>query len=157
MNNAAKGFAGLSAAAVLAITLIIKPFEGREDSYVDPVGVWTSCYGHTGEGVVPGREYSDAECEALLRLDTLEREAQLLRYVRVPISDEIRASLISFVYNVGVGNFRSSTLLKKLNAGDYVGACNELTRWTYAGGERLAGLVRRREAERQLCLRGARP
>lgn len=156
MNNIAKGAVGLSMAGLLSITLLIKPHEGREDTYVDPVGIWTSCYGHTGADVTPGKVYTDAECEKLLYTDTQKRDSQLMSYVRVPINDEIRASLISFVYNVGVGNFARSTLLKKLNARDYVGACNELSRWTYAGGKQMAGLIRRREAERQLCLQGAR-
>ena len=65
-----------------------------------------------------------------------------------------RAALGSFVYNVGAGNFQSSTLLRKAKAGDLVGACNELPRWVYAKGQKLNGLVRRREAERQLCLEG---
>jgi lysozyme len=61
---------------------------------------------------------------------------------------------VSFAYNVGGGNYCGSTLVRKLNAGDTAGACNELTRWTRAKGIVLPGLVKRREAERQLCLQG---
>ena len=64
--------------------------------------------------------------------------------------------MIDFIYNAGEGNFANSTMLKKLNSGDVAGACNELKRWVYSGGQKLAGLVARREAERDLCLRGVK-
>ncbi len=70
------------------------------------------------------------------------------------LKPETRAALGSFTYNVGVGAFNSSTLLRKAKSGDLIGACNELTRWVYAGGRKLKGLVIRREAERELCLSG---
>jgi lysozyme len=64
-------------------------------------------------------------------------------------------AIVSFTFNVGEGNLRRSTLLRKLNAGDIVGACNELPRWNKAGGRVLPGLVKRRAEERALCLEGA--
>jgi lysozyme len=64
-----------------------------------------------------------------------------------------KISLVSFVFNLGVGNFRTSTLLKKINAGDDDGAAQELVRWIHAGGKALPGLVRRREAERTLFMK----
>ncbi|KPO22290.1 glycoside hydrolase family protein, partial [Escherichia coli] len=63
-------------------------------------------------------------------------------------------ALYSFVYNVGAGNFRTSTLLRKINQGDIKGACDQLRRWTYAGGKQWKGLMTRREIEREICLWG---
>jgi len=70
--------------------------------------------------------------------------------VKEPLSDDQTAALADFIYNLGAGNFRSSTLLRKLNAGDYAGAAAEFDKWDYAGGKELAGLLRRREAETTL-------
>lgn len=72
--------------------------------------------------------------------------------IKVNIPDYTRAALYSFTYNVGVGAFSRSTLLKKLNAGDQAGACNELKRWIYAGGVKWKGLMTRREVEKAVCL-----
>ncbi|WP_249974817.1 glycoside hydrolase family protein, partial [Escherichia coli] len=66
----------------------------------------------------------------------------------------MRGALYSFVYNVGAGNFRTSTLLRKINQGDIKGACDQLRRWTYAGGKQWKGLMTRREIEREICLWG---
>jgi lysozyme len=74
--------------------------------------------------------------------------------VRTYLPDTRRAALVSFAYNVGVTNLCGSTLVRKLNAGDTRGACNELSRWTRAKGIELPGLIKRREAERQMCLEG---
>jgi Phage-related lysozyme (muraminidase) len=71
-----------------------------------------------------------------------------------PLPDGVRVALTSFVYNVGPGSYGGSTPLRMLRAGDIRGACNQLPRWVYAGGKKLRGLERRREAERQICLSG---
>lgn len=75
------------------------------------------------------------------------------KYVKVKLTQNQFDALVSFVYNVGVGAFRTSTLLRKLNNGDYVGAAAEFKRWKFGGGKELPGLVRRRKAEEQLFLR----
>ncbi|WP_237451604.1 lysozyme, partial [Providencia rettgeri] len=72
--------------------------------------------------------------------------------IKVDIDDNTRAAIYSFVYNVGTGAFARSTMLKKLNAGDIAGACNELKRWTYAGGKEWKGLITRREIESAVCV-----
>ncbi|EAV5089941.1 lysozyme [Salmonella enterica] len=74
--------------------------------------------------------------------------------IKTSIPNNERAALYSFAYNVGAGTFARSTLLKKLNAGDQAGACNELKRWTYAGGKQWKGLVTRREIEHEVCTWG---
>lgn len=129
-------------------------FEGnRNEAYIDPVGIPTMCYGHT-QGVHMGQQLSDRECQQLLKEDLGKAFRVVDRYSDLPLPPTRRAALASFVYNVGPGAFQRSTLLRKLNAGDVRGACNELARWVYAGGKRLDGLVRRRAVELALCLYG---
>ena len=77
----------------------------------------------------------------------------MLKCTKVPLNQNQYDALVSFTYNVGVGAYCGSTLVRKLNQGDYTGACNELRRWVYAGGKRVQGLANRREAERSLCLK----
>lgn len=123
----------------------------RYQPYQDVVGVWTVCYGHAGKDIILGKTYTDAECDALLNQDLARVKAQVDPLIKVSIPESERAAFYSFAYNVGTGAFAKSTLLKKLNAGDQAGACNELKRWTYAGGKQWKGLVTRREIEREVC------
>ncbi|MGD9423989.1 lysozyme [Pantoea sp. NSTU24] len=127
--------------------------EGRVyEPYKDVAGVWTVCDGITGAGVVQGKHYTDRECDSLLWQRVRQVKAQVDPLVKVPLGEYQRAALYSFTYNVGIGSFSKSTLLKKLNAGDQEGACNELRRWVYAGGVKWKGLLNRREMEQSLCL-----
>ncbi|ENR5770046.1 lysozyme [Salmonella enterica] len=129
--------------------------EGRRYiPYRDVAGVLTVCDGHTGKDIIPGKRYTDAECDALLDKDLKRVKAQIDPLIKVSIPESERAAFYSFAYNVGTGAFARSTLLKKLNAGDHAGACNELKRWTYAGGRQWKGLVTRREIEREVCAWG---
>ncbi|EAY4418849.1 lysozyme [Salmonella enterica] len=129
--------------------------EGRRyEPYRDVVGVITVCDGHTGKDIVPGQHYTDAECDALLNQDLAQVAARIDPLIKASIPNSERAALYSFAYNVGAGAFARSTLLKKLNAGDQAGACNELKRWTYAGGKQWKGLVTRREIEHEVCTWG---
>ncbi|MEO0352603.1 MAG: lysozyme [Cyanobacteria bacterium P01_A01_bin.15] len=131
---------------------MIKSFEGlRLKAYQDAVGVWTIGYGTT-RGVRPGQEISEAQAEALLKSDLNRFERDVSQAVRVSINDNQFSALVSFTYNVGSGALRSSTLLRKLNSRDIYGAANEFPRWNRAGGRVLAGLTRRRNAERALFL-----
>ena len=144
---------GASLGAAIGATFLINPSEGRLNStYIDPVGIATVCFGHTGSDVVPGKTYTTDECIKKLNKDTAKAEAVVRKCIKVPMKFYQEAALISFEYNVGEGAFCKSTLVKKFNAGDYTGGCNELSRWVYAGGKKLPGLVTRRERERQVCL-----
>ncbi|QJD58186.1 lysozyme [Pseudomonas sp. gcc21] len=144
----------IAGSAAIAAT-IVGYFEGRElVGYLDPVGIPTVCYGHTATAELD-QVMTEAECEALLLADLGHALATV--DAQLPgLPPATRAALGSFVYNVGSGAFQGSTLVRKARNGDLIGACNELPRWVYAGGRKLNGLVRRREAERQLCLEGVR-
>jgi lysozyme len=147
---------------------LIKEFEGLSlTAYRDPVGVWTIGYGHTGPEVVRGLVISQDQADAWLADDISEAAALVDLAVTAPLNAYQRAALVSIVFNVGAGrrarpgrpgragiitlaNGQPSTLLRRLNAGDYAGAAAAFEQWVYAGGQKLAGLVRRRKAERAL-------
>ena len=142
-----------ASAAALAVPLVQK-YEGTVFStYRDPVGIVTACTGHTGPELKMGQTYTREQCEEMLYKD-LAKHADALSCVRTPLTDGQRAAFLSFAFNVGDDAFCRSTLVRKANAGDIDGACAELSRWTYAGGKQLPGLVKRRAAERQLCEAG---
>ncbi|MGC9309319.1 MAG: lysozyme [Candidatus Nanoarchaeia archaeon] len=129
---------------------MIKGFEGfREEAYRCPAGVWTIGYGTTGD-VSQGDTITKSEAEARLRKDLESRERVVREYVDVNLSQQQYDALVSFVYNVGEEAFRNSTLLRKLNKGDYEGASQEFGRWVYANGQKLEGLERRRDIEARL-------
>jgi len=131
-------------------TEILKYFEGcRLEAYQDSVGVWTIGYGHT-KGVLEGMTITQEGAEQLLQTELEEYEGYIEKYVTVPLTQNQFDALVVWVYNLGPTNFRNSTLLKELNAGNYNAAGQEITRWNKAGGKVLAGLVKRREAEAQL-------
>lgn len=134
---------------------LLKQWEGlRLDAYRDVGGVWTIGYGHTG-GVMPGERITEAEAEHLLRDDLGWAEGAVHRLVNVKLTDNQHAALVSFVFNVGEGAFAKSTLLRKLNAGDYAAVPAELARWNKAGGQVVQGLVNRRAAEAGLWAKGS--
>ena len=131
-------------------TKILKFFEGcKLTAYQDSVGVWTIGYGHT-KGVYEGMTITQEEAEQMLLTELEEYEGYVEKYVTVPLTQNQFDALVVWVYNLGPTNFRNSTLLKELNAGNYTAAGQEITRWNKAGGKVLAGLVRRREAEARL-------
>jgi lysozyme len=132
---------------------LIKSFEGLSlRAYRDPVGIWTIGYGHTGPEVGPGDVITTAQAETLLRNDLTRFENGVRSLVKVPLTSNQFSALVSFAFNVGTGALTQSTLLTRLNQRDYQGAANEFSRWVYGGGQVLPGLVRRREAEKQLFL-----
>lgn len=142
-------------AAIGVAVMLLMSFEGKSNVPYFPVpgDALTICYGET-HGVKPTDWYSDKQC-----LEKLQKRAEQFAFrvdslVKTDISYNTRAALISFMYNVGETQFRKSTLLRKLNSGDVVGACNELPRWVYFKGRKLNGLIKRREIEREYCLKG---
>lgn len=136
--------------AGLALT---KSFEGLHlSAYEDCAGVLTIGYGHTGHGVFPGQSVNEAEADQLLRADLADAVACVNRAVRVTISQGQFDAMVDFCYNAGRGNFMQSTLLRKVNCGDFAGAAAQFALWVYAGGEVVPGLVRRRRAEATLFM-----
>lgn len=129
---------------------LIKQFEGcRLTAYKCPSGVWTIGYGHTN-GVKKGQKITQKQAETFLREDIKRFENGVFRAVSVPLTQNQFDALVSFCYNCGLGAFKNSTLLKKLNAKDYKGASSEFLRWNKSNGVVLAGLNRRRKAEKAL-------
>ena len=131
---------------------LIKQFEGqRLTAYKCPAGIWTIGYGHTsaaGEPTVqPGMTITYQEANGILVRDLVKYENAVNRLVTVPLTQNQFDALVSFTYNVGEGALAKSTLLKKLNAGQYDAVPAELMKWTKGGGKELPGLVRRRRAE----------
>lgn len=94
------------------------------------------------------------QADQILKTTLVEYESAVSRYVQVPLSQKQFDALVDFAYNAGAQSLRTSTLLRLLNAGDYVAAAEQFARWVNGGGKRLPGLVRRREAEKQLFLAG---
>lgn len=126
---------------------LIKDFEGLElTAYKDIVGVWTIGYGHT-KTARPGMSITKDEAEGLLRDDLAWVEDTINTNVKIELTQDQYDALASFIYNVGAGAFKRSTMLRKLNAGDVVGAAAEFKRWNKAGGKAIRGLTRRRKAE----------
>lgn len=132
---------------------LIKQFEGcKLTSYKCPAGIWTIGYGHT-KGVKQGQKITQVKALNYLKEDLASFEKGVKTSVKVPINQNQFDALVSFTYNVGLGAFKTSTLLKKLNKKDYSGASKEFARWNKASGKVLNGLVKRREAERKLFVK----
>ena len=155
---------------------LIKSFEGildgdpktvNLDPYVDPVGIYTIGWGHAivwGNGflktstpnakAIAKQLYPNGltrqQAEDLLRADIRAHSMPVEALIKVPVTDNQFAALVSFAFNLGVNNLRNSTLLKKVNARDFAGAALEFAKWNKAGGQVLKGLTRRREAEATL-------
>ncbi|HDR2337911.1 lysozyme [Enterobacter cloacae] len=136
---------------------LIKEFEGcRLTAYQDSVGVWTIGYGWTqpvdGKPIRAGMTIKQETAERLLKTGLVSYESDVCRLVKVGLTQGQFDALVSFTYNLGARSLSTSTLLRKLNAGDYATAADEFLRWNKAGGKVLNGLTRRREAERALFL-----
>ena len=143
------------------ITQNIEAIRGHEGlrlvAYLDSVGVWTIGYGDTGPDVVKGLVITKAQAEERLRKRLREFEGYANRAVKVKLTQNQFDALVSLVYNIGPTNFISSTLLRKLNARDYVGAADQFLVWNKGRVEGklvvINGLTNRRHEERELFLR----
>jgi lysozyme len=137
---------------------LVKQWEAlRTAAYRDAVGVWTIGYGHTnaagGPVVTAGMKITAEEADIILQSDLSKFEVRVDRLVKVALTDNQFAALVSFDFNTGA--LDKSTLLKKLNKGDYNAVPVELMKWVNAGGKKLNGLVNRRSAEAGLWAKGA--
>jgi len=133
---------------------LVKYFEGFEDrAYLCPANVWTIGYGRT-RNVKEGDIVSEPQAERDLQEELIEFGEQVHRVVDSELTQQEFDALTSWTYNLGIGNLQSSTLLKKLNAGDKDSVPSEMLRWNKAAGKVLAGLTKRRQAEADLWLKG---
>lgn len=152
MRNIARyAVAGLSLTAAGLVSLA--NFEGFSgEAYIPvPGDVPTIGFGSTS-GVEMGDKISVPDALGRLMRDVGNAESAIGRCVKVPLSQGEFDAFASFAFNVGGNAFCSSTLVKKLNAGDYSGACAELKRWIYVDGRKIEGLVKRRESEYRKCI-----
>ena len=138
---------------------LIKRFEGfRGSAYRCPAGVWTIGYGHTSEAgpprVIQGSEMSLGDADTVLAADVSVFAAAVRKELKRELNDGQFSALVSFAYNAGIGAFRSSSVLKAVNAGDFEAVPRRLQLWVKGGGKTLPGLVKRRAAESELFLGG---
>lgn len=141
---------------------LIKSFEGRAkrrpdgrlDAYPDPGSggdPWTIGWGSTGPGIKRGTIWTQAQADARFDIDVQKFAAKVSDLIGdAPTTPGQFGAMVSLAYNVGTGNLASSTLLRMHKAGDYAGAAAQLARWNRADGRVMAGLARRRAAERAL-------
>lgn len=135
----------------------IKLFEAiRLVSYMPtPNDRWTIGYGHTATAR-PGMTITEKQAEELLQRDLKWVRDVIAKRVMVPLSQEQYDALASFIFNIGEAQFASSTMLRLLNASDYVGAAKQFPRWNKQKGKVLRGLTRRRAHEQALFLKGTK-
>jgi lysozyme len=144
-------------AAALAVALVGSAEGLRQNAYPDPATLgapWTICYGHTGD-VRRGDHEDIAACKALLLRDLETFASAVEACVKLPMAEATEVAFISLSYNIGAGAFCKSSVVRRYNAGDRRGACDAMLRFNRAAGVVFPGLTRRREHERDLCLRGA--
>jgi GH24 family phage-related lysozyme (muramidase) len=149
-TSGAKTLGNRGAALVKAFESCMRAVPQGFQAYLDPVQVLTIGWGHTNDN---GRNFNasaiwtQAECDAEFVSDMAIFVAAANNLINVPVNQDQFDALVSFAFNVGANNLRNSTLLKKLNAGDFAGAAQEFQRWNKAAGRVLTGLTRRRACE----------
>lgn len=130
---------------------LIKKFEGcKLEAYYCPAKVLTIGVGHTGPDVKVGTKITQEEADNILRKDLERFEKGVEGALKVGVNQNQFDALVSFAFNCGLGALHSSTLLKKLNKGNYKAAASEFLKWNKARGKVLAGLTKRRQAEKLL-------
>lgn len=134
----------------MSAVAIVKSFEGcRLVAYRDVRGIWTIGWGHT-EGVHEGQTCTQSQADAWLYTDLQNASYELLQVSPGPYAPGAQDALTSFVFNLGIGNYRSSTLRRYVDNQEWGAAKTELLKWTHSGGVVIAGLERRRQAEAAL-------
>lgn len=145
--------------AALAVVLLAAPFVATHEGvvlnrYSDPIGIPTACAGETDKEVVGFKaHFSRDECIAVMGASLMAHAVELDKCVKVPLARHEAAAVLSLSYNIGVGAFCGSTLAKMMNRGDAPAQwCAQFHRWVYAGGNKLRGLVKRRQEEYRMCM-----
>lgn len=159
-KTAIKGAIAASAALTALATATVSNFEGRSlKAYYDVVHVLTICDGDTNN-VKPGMVETPAGCDRRLQANLVKFERGLDACLHAAVPGKTKVALVSWAFNIGVGAACGSTLVRKANAGDLVGACGELMKWNKGrvGGVLvpIPGLTNRRTKEKALCLDGLR-
>lgn len=152
LSSRSRLFGGVLALAIA----VVGTFEGvRLTAYRDVIGVPTVCFGET-RGVEMGDKYTMEECKAMLGDALVEFEQGMRKCLDEPdkIPAKTYVAFLSLSYNIGLGNFCRSTLVRLANGGRLKDACNEFPKWNKAGGKVIQGLVNRRAEEKRLCLEG---
>lgn len=130
-------------------------------AYQDLKGVWTIGYGHTGKvngkSIGAGMKITEEQAEQLLRSDLDDFERTVNKHVKVPLNQPQYDSLVSLAFNIGGGNFKDSTLLRRLNQGNYQAAADQMLVWNKSAGKYRQGLMNRRERERAMFLGDNKP
>jgi len=145
----------VGAVAATALLSFTPAFEGTElSTYRDMGGVLTYCTGAT-ENAAWGKTYTPDQCRAQLDRDLERHAAGIATCIPLArLTDGQKVAFVDVAYNIGVSGFCGSSMARRTNAGDMAGACNALLLWNKVGGKEVRGLTRRRQAERELCLRG---
>jgi lysozyme len=131
---------------------LIESFEGLKlTAYQDSVGVWTIGWGHT-KGVKRGQKITREEAEEFLREDLAEAAHGVEKAIKVDIGDNEFGACVSLAFNIGVGAFAGSSIVRYINRNQFDRAADAFLNWNHAGGEVVKGLTRRRQAERKLFL-----
>lgn len=149
-----KTAAGILAAAATLVA-VYEGYSGK--TYLDVVSVPTVCYGETEKSAVAEgrkRSFTKAECLSMLQASLKKYDDGFMRCVKRDIPDSVHIAGISFTYNVGISGACNSSFVRKINAGDFRGACDALLMWNRAGGRVVNGLDNRRRSERKVCLEG---
>ena len=151
MANSRILLASLTLSAAALVGLVVH--EGYTDVAVQPLpgDKWTNGFGTT-EGVKPGDRTTPVKALARALQDVQKFEGALKQCVKVPLHQHEYDAYVSLSYNIGSTNFCGSTLVRKLNAEDYPGACAEILRWNRFKGQPVRGLTIRRQAEYRQCM-----
>ncbi len=149
---------GAVAGAVALAVPFLNEHEGVEyRPYKDVAGVWTVCQGITGPDVILGKVYTQSECDSLLIKHLSIHRAAVDKALKVDVPVSTRAALYSLSYNIGTNAMRNSTTIRRMNRGDIRGGCEAFSMWNKitVNGKKVVskGLVNRRNAEIELCLR----
>ncbi len=154
---------GITGGVLLGGSELIAPEEGLVvGTYVDPVGIVTSCIGHTGKDIKLGDKFTEEECYKQFGKDLIKHNSEMMKYVKVDFKSPYQhAAILSFCFNVGTNACGNSTMMKKLNSGNHAAACKEITKWVYAQKKdcrlkenNCSGIVTRRTKEYNWCMEG---
>lgn len=154
-KSLAAGGAGSAAVAIaLSVSYVLPTHEATKlRAYRDAVGVWTACTGET-KGVRPGQTFTKQQCAEKLAARTREFNAGVERCVHRPMTVGVRIAFIDTAYNIGIGGFCSSSIVRLYNEGKTRQACDAIGRYVYARGRWLKGLANRRKDVIEICYAG---